>query len=69
MAVKSLHHFFYYRSKYLNSMKCREIIMGPSIRIIQCSSLVQKKKLKKLKKLKNYFSSHKLPKLQWINFW
>jgi hypothetical protein len=32
MAVKSL---FYYHSKYLNSMKCREISMGPSIHIIQ----------------------------------
>ena len=29
-----------------------------------CSSLVQKKKLKK-----NYFSSHKLPKQQFTNFW
>jgi hypothetical protein len=30
MAVKSLHQFFYYHIKYLNSMKCREISMGPS---------------------------------------
>jgi hypothetical protein len=30
----------------------------------KCSSLVQKKKLKK-----NYFSSHKLPKLQSTSFW
>jgi hypothetical protein len=38
MAVKSLHQFFYYHSKYLNSMKYREISMGPSIHIIQCKS-------------------------------
>jgi hypothetical protein len=38
MAVKNLHQFFYYQSKYLNSMKCREISMGPSIGEIQCSS-------------------------------
>jgi hypothetical protein len=37
MTIKSLHQFFYYHSKYLNSMKCREISMGPSIRTIQCS--------------------------------
>jgi hypothetical protein len=36
MAVKSLHQFFYYHSKYLNTMKCQEISMGPSIHIIQC---------------------------------
>jgi hypothetical protein len=30
MAVKSLHQFIYYYSKYLNSMKCREISMSPS---------------------------------------
>jgi hypothetical protein len=36
MAVKSLHQFFYYHSKYLNSMKCREISMGPPIEEIQC---------------------------------
>jgi hypothetical protein len=36
MAIKSLHQIFYYHSKYLNSMKCREISMGPSIRTIQC---------------------------------
>jgi hypothetical protein len=37
MAVKSLHQFFYYHSKYLNSMKCQEISMGPSIGEIQCT--------------------------------
>jgi hypothetical protein len=37
MAVKSMHQFFYYHSKYLNSMKYQEISMGPSIRTIQCS--------------------------------
>jgi hypothetical protein len=42
MAVKSLHQFFYYHNKYLNSMKCREISMGPSIRTIQCSISVTK---------------------------
>jgi hypothetical protein len=31
MAVKCLHQIFYYHSKYLNSMKCQEISMGPSI--------------------------------------
>jgi hypothetical protein len=36
MAVKSLHQFFYYPNKYLNSMKCRGISMDPSIHIIQC---------------------------------
>jgi hypothetical protein len=36
MAAKSLHQFFYYHNKYLNSMKCQEISMGPSIRTIQC---------------------------------
>ena len=35
MVVKNLHQFFYYHNKYLNSMKCREISMGPSICIIQ----------------------------------
>jgi hypothetical protein len=39
MAVKSLHQFFYYHSKYLNSMKCREISMGPSIGTIQCTEV------------------------------
>jgi hypothetical protein len=39
MAIKSLHQLFYYHSKYLNNMKCREISMGPSIRTIQCSYL------------------------------
>jgi hypothetical protein len=37
MVVKSLHQFLYYHSKYLNSRKCQEISMGPSIHIIQCS--------------------------------
>jgi hypothetical protein len=37
MALKSLHQFFYYHNKYLNSMKCQEISMGPSMHIIQCS--------------------------------
>jgi hypothetical protein len=37
MVVKSLYQFFYFHSKYLNSMKCREISMGPSIRTIQCT--------------------------------
>jgi hypothetical protein len=37
MAVKSLHQIFYYHGKYLNSMKCREIRMDPSIQTIQCS--------------------------------
>jgi hypothetical protein len=31
MAIKSLHQIFYYHSKYLNSMKDREITMGPSM--------------------------------------
>jgi hypothetical protein len=44
MAVKSLHQFFYYHSKYLNSMKCREISMDPSIRTIQCTYLCQETK-------------------------
>jgi hypothetical protein len=39
MAVKSLHQFFYYHSKYLNSMKCWEISMGPSKCTIQCSMI------------------------------
>jgi hypothetical protein len=43
MAVKNLHQFFYYQNKYLNSMKCREISMGPSIHIIQCSKSLLKK--------------------------
>jgi hypothetical protein len=42
MTVKSLHQFFYYLSKYLNSMKCREISMGPSIGEIQCNQLWNK---------------------------
>jgi hypothetical protein len=37
MAIKSLHQIFYYHNKYLNSMKCQEISMGPSIGEIQCS--------------------------------
>ena len=36
MAIKSLHEFFYYHSKYLNNMKCQEISMGLSIGEIQC---------------------------------
>jgi hypothetical protein len=36
MVVKSLHQIFYYHNKYWNSMKCREINMGPSIHTIQC---------------------------------
>jgi hypothetical protein len=40
MAVKSLYQFFYYHSKYLNSVKCQEISMGPSIRTIQCRNCV-----------------------------
>ena len=36
MAVKSLHRFFYHHSKYLNSMKCREICNSPT-RVIQRS--------------------------------
>jgi hypothetical protein len=43
MAVKSLHQFFYYHSKYLNSMKCQEISMGPSKCTIQCRSRPSKK--------------------------
>jgi hypothetical protein len=43
MAVKSLHQFFYYHSKYLNSIKCREISMGPSIHTIQCTLLPKEK--------------------------
>jgi hypothetical protein len=39
MTVKSLYQFFYYHSKYLNSMKCREISMGPSIHTIKCGLL------------------------------
>jgi hypothetical protein len=39
MVVKSLHQFFYYHSKYLNSMKCREISMNLSIGEIQCTNL------------------------------
>jgi hypothetical protein len=38
MAVKKLHQFFYYHNKYLNSMKCREISMGPSKCTIQCKT-------------------------------
>jgi hypothetical protein len=37
MAIKSLDQFFYYHSKYLNSVKCREISMSPSKCTIQCS--------------------------------
>jgi hypothetical protein len=37
MAVKSLHQFFYYHSKYLNSVKCQEISMGLSNCTIQCT--------------------------------
>jgi hypothetical protein len=42
MAIKSLHQFFYYHSKYLNRMKCQEISMGPSIRTIQCRTIKSK---------------------------
>jgi hypothetical protein len=42
MVVKILHQF-YYHSKYLNSMKCQEISMGPSIRTIRCSRSLLKK--------------------------
>jgi hypothetical protein len=41
MAVKKLHQFFYHHSKYLNSMKCREISMNPSIRTIQCRASLE----------------------------
>ena len=37
MTIKNLHQFFDYQNKYLNSMKCREIDIGPSIHTIQCS--------------------------------
>jgi hypothetical protein len=37
MAIKSLHRFFNYHNKYLNSVKCQEISMGPSKCTIQCS--------------------------------
>ena len=40
MVVKSLHQFFYYHNKYLNSMKYEEISMGPSIPTIQCTLLL-----------------------------
>jgi hypothetical protein len=40
MAIYSLHQLFYYHSKYLNSMKCQEINMGPSICTIQYSNLL-----------------------------
>jgi hypothetical protein len=36
MAVKSLHQFFHYHNKYLNSMKCQEIRMGSSKCTIRC---------------------------------
>jgi hypothetical protein len=36
MVVKNFHQIFYYHSTYLNSMKCREINIGPSIHIMQC---------------------------------
>jgi hypothetical protein len=38
MAIKKLHQFFYYHNKYLNSMKCPEISMGPTKCTIQCST-------------------------------
>ena len=38
MVVKSLYQFFYYHSKYLNSMKCQENSMSPSKCTIQCST-------------------------------
>jgi hypothetical protein len=41
MVVKSLHQFFYYHNKYLNSMKCWQISMGPSKCTNQCRSIVQ----------------------------
>jgi hypothetical protein len=39
MPIKSLHQIFYYHSKYLNSMKCREISMGPSKCTNQCRTI------------------------------
>jgi hypothetical protein len=39
MVVKSLQFYFDYQSKYLNSMKCREISMGPSICTIESTLL------------------------------
>jgi hypothetical protein len=41
MTVKNLHQIFYYQSKYLNSMKCQEISMGPSKCTIQCTTNFQ----------------------------
>jgi hypothetical protein len=41
-AIKNLHQFFYYHSKYLNSMKCWEISMGPSKCTIQYTCLGSK---------------------------
>jgi hypothetical protein len=35
MEIKSLNQIFYYHNKYLNSVKCREISMGPSKCTIQ----------------------------------
>jgi hypothetical protein len=37
IAIKSAYQFFYYHNKYLNSMKCLEISMGPSKCTIQCT--------------------------------
>jgi hypothetical protein len=40
MAIKSFYKKIYYHSKYLNSVKCREICMGPSKCTNQCSICV-----------------------------
>jgi hypothetical protein len=37
MVVKNLYQFFYYHSKYLSSVKCQEISIGPSKCTIQCT--------------------------------
>jgi hypothetical protein len=42
MTVKVYINFFSYHGKYLNSMKCREISMGPSIGTILCRMLSPK---------------------------
>jgi hypothetical protein len=39
MAIKNLHQFFYYHSKYLNNMKYREISIDPFIHIIRCRTI------------------------------
>jgi hypothetical protein len=54
LAHKSLHQFFYYHNKYLNSMKCQETSMGPSKCTIQCTKFCTLPNIGAYRKFKDF---------------